>query len=54
MGLWPDILYAVAAFLSGSIPWSWLLGKFRGVDIRNEGSGNTGATNLFRVCGRGV
>ncbi|MCD4700674.1 MAG: glycerol-3-phosphate 1-O-acyltransferase PlsY [Candidatus Aegiribacteria sp.] len=52
MSLWPDILYAAAAFLSGSIPWSWLLGKFRGIDIRNEGSGNTGATNLFRVCGR--
>ena len=54
MNLWPDVLYPVAAFLSGSIPWSWLLGKLRGVDIRNEGSGNTGATNLLRVCGRGV
>ncbi len=54
MSLWPEALYAAAAFLSGSIPWSWLLGKFRGIDIRNEGSGNTGATNLFRVCGRGA
>ena len=54
MNLWPGIIYVAAAFLSGSIPWSWLLGKFRGIDIRNEGSGNTGATNLFRVCGRGI
>ena len=54
MNLWPGNIYVAAAFLSGSIPWSWLLGKFRGIDIRNEGSGNTGATNLFRVCGRGI
>lgn len=54
MNLWPDTLYVAAAFLSGSIPWSWILGKFRGIDIRNEGSGNTGATNLFRVCGKGA
>ncbi|NOQ22687.1 MAG: glycerol-3-phosphate 1-O-acyltransferase PlsY [Candidatus Aegiribacteria sp.] len=54
MSLWPDVLYAAAAFLSGSIPWSWLLGKSRGIDIRNQGSGNAGATNLLRVCGRGA
>ncbi|MCK5115337.1 MAG: glycerol-3-phosphate 1-O-acyltransferase PlsY [Candidatus Aegiribacteria sp.] len=54
MNLWPGIIYLAAAFLSGSVPWSWILGKFRGIDIRNEGSGNTGATNLFRVCGRGT
>lgn len=54
MNFWPDCFYYAVAFLSGSIPWSWLLGRFRGVDIRNAGSGNAGATNLFRVCGRGV
>ncbi len=54
MSLWPDVLYVAAAFLSGSVPWSWLLGKFKGIDIRKEGSGNTGATNLFRTCGKGV
>lgn len=52
MSLWPDVLYIVAAFLSGSVPWSWILGKFRGIDIRSKGSGNTGATNLFRICGK--
>lgn len=54
MSLWPDVLYVVAAFLSGSVPWSWILGKFRGIDIRSKGSGNTGATNLFRICGKGA
>ena len=54
MSLWPDVLYIVAAFLSGSVPWSWLLGKLRGIDIRSMGSGNTGATNLFRICGKGA
>jgi len=53
MSLWPDAIYFAAAFLSGSIPFSWILGKLRGVDIRKCGSGNTGATNLFRVCGKG-
>ncbi|RKZ10320.1 acyl-phosphate glycerol 3-phosphate acyltransferase [Candidatus Fermentibacteria bacterium] len=54
MSLWPDVLYITAAFLSGSVPWSWILGKFRGIDIRSKGSGNTGATNLFRICGKGA
>jgi glycerol-3-phosphate acyltransferase PlsY len=54
MTLWPGVFYVLLAFVSGSIPWSWILGKIRGVDIRKEGSGNTGATNLFRVCGRGI
>lgn len=54
MTLWPGVFYVLFAFVSGSVPWSWILGKFRGVDIRKEGSGNTGATNLFRVCGKGA
>ena len=48
-----DILIVLAAFLSGSVPWSYLIGRARGKDIRKAGSGNTGATNLFRLCGRG-
>ena len=35
----------------GSIPFAFLLGKLKGVDIRKVGSGNVGATNLFRVAG---
>ncbi len=37
----------------GSIPWSLLVGRMRGVDIRQHGSGNAGATNAWRVLGRG-
>jgi len=41
----------VGAYLLGSIPFGWLLGKARGVDIREHGSRNIGATNCWRVCG---
>ncbi|MFG0247147.1 MAG: glycerol-3-phosphate 1-O-acyltransferase PlsY [Phycisphaerales bacterium JB052] len=40
------------AFLSGSIPFGYLIGKVNGIDIRAHGSGNIGATNLGRVLGR--
>lgn len=43
--------YLLLAFLSGSVPFSWLLGKLKGVDLREHGSGNPGATNLLRTCG---
>ena len=42
---------AVGAFLAGGIPFSWLLGKVAGFDLRREGSGNPGATNLYRTAG---
>jgi len=43
-----------AAYLLGSIPTGLLLGKAYGIDVRNEGSGNIGATNLYRTVGRKV
>jgi len=42
----------VAAFLIGSIPTGWLLGKMRGIDLREHGSKNIGATNALRVLGK--
>lgn len=46
------ILSIIAAYLLGSIPTAVWVGKtFYGVDVRNEGSGNAGATNVIRVLG---
>ena len=43
----------VLSFLIGSFPTAYCLGKLlRGVDIRQHGSGNVGATNVFRVIGK--
>jgi glycerol-3-phosphate acyltransferase PlsY len=42
----------VIAYLLGSIPFGLIIGKLkRGIDIRDQGSGKTGATNLMRVAG---
>jgi glycerol-3-phosphate acyltransferase PlsY len=40
---------AVAAYLIGSIPFGFLIGKARGIDLRKVGSGNYGATNVYRA-----
>lgn len=45
------ILTAALAYLLGSIPTGFIVGKSRGVDIRSVGSGNIGATNVFRALG---
>src|SRR5512145_2539847 len=48
------IIIAILAYLAGSIPSAYIAGRLKGVDIRNEGSGNSGATNAFRVLGPAV
>ena len=48
------IIVIVSAYLIGSIPTGLLLGKAYGIDVRKEGSGNIGATNLYRTVGRKV
>jgi len=46
------VAVGAAAFVIGAIPFSWLLGKWGArVDLRRVGSGNPGATNLYRVAG---
>lgn len=45
------IVAVVLSYLSGSIPFAAAAGKLRGVDLRKHGSGNLGATNVFRVLG---
>ena len=39
------------SYLAGSIPFAYLAGKAKGVDLREHGSGNLGATNAVRVLG---
>ena len=46
------ILTALAAYLLGSIPTGYLLGRAKGVDLRTVGSGNIGATNAMRALGK--
>ena len=48
-----NLLVALIAYLIGSIPTGFLMAKMRGVDIRSVGSGNIGATNVFRILGKG-
>jgi glycerol-3-phosphate acyltransferase PlsY len=44
--------WLVASYLLGAIPTSYLVGKiFRGIDLREHGSRNLGATNLYRTLG---
>ena len=43
---------AALAYLLGSIPTGFLVGKARGIDIRAVGSGNIGATNALRILGK--
>jgi glycerol-3-phosphate acyltransferase PlsY len=49
-----EIVLTIAAYLLGSIPTGLLLAKAFGVDIRSTGSGNIGATNVYRTLGRSV
>jgi glycerol-3-phosphate acyltransferase PlsY len=45
------IVGVIIAYLAGSIPSAYLAGKLKGVDLRQHGSGNLGATNVVRVLG---
>ncbi len=42
---------ALLSFLAGSLPWAYLAGRLKGIDIRSVGSGNVGATNAARSIG---
>ncbi len=45
------LLSLFVAYLAGSFPTAWLAGRARGVDVGSMGSGNYGATNVFRTLG---
>jgi glycerol-3-phosphate acyltransferase PlsY len=49
------VLLLAAAYLLGSIPTGYLVAKgVKGIDIRQHGSGGTGATNVLRTVGKGA
>ncbi len=46
------ILCICCSYITGSIPFGYLIGRFRGVNLFEVGSGNIGATNVWRVLGK--
>ena len=53
LSLLVGLVFAVFAYLLGSLPNGYWLGKYlQGIDIREHGSGSTGATNVFRTLGK--
>lgn len=44
-------LAIAVAYLVGSLPTAYLVGRLRGIDVRRVGSGNMGATNVYRTLG---
>ncbi len=51
---WLPYLWIPLGYVIGSTPVGFLAGKLKGIDIREHGSGNIGATNVLRVLGKGV
>lgn len=47
-----NVIYIVAAYLIGSVPFGYLAGRLNGLDLREHGSCNIGATNAVRVLGK--
>ena len=47
------LLVLALSYLLGAVPWSLVVARVKGVDLRRHGSGNAGATNALRVLGKG-
>ena len=46
------IISVLISYLIGAIPFSFIIGKANGHDVRKEGSANPGASNVLRLCGK--
>ena len=46
------LILIIIAYFAGSIPFAYIFAKIKGINIRNIGSGNIGATNLSRALGK--
>ncbi len=54
MSLWAIASTLLPAYLLGALPWSLWVARLRGSDLRALGSGNLGATNVYRQLGPGL
>jgi glycerol-3-phosphate acyltransferase PlsY len=52
--LLPFALLTLAGYVCGATPFGYLAGRLKGIDIRQHGSGNIGATNVIRTLGKGI
>ncbi|CAN1212029.1 Glycerol-3-phosphate acyltransferase [Tumidithrix helvetica PCC 7403] len=50
--MWVEYCLLIVAYLLGSIPTGYIAGRLAGIDIRQHGSGSTGATNVWRTVGK--
>ena len=46
------IIWIAAAYFAGAVPFGFIIGRMRGVDVRTVGSKNIGATNVYRTVGK--
>ncbi|MBI2304062.1 MAG: glycerol-3-phosphate acyltransferase [Chloroflexi bacterium] len=49
--MWLEVVALLVGYLFGSIPFVYLIGRLRGIDLRRHGSGNVGAGNLWQTVG---
>lgn len=54
MEVFINICFVVIAYLVGAVPFGYIAGRVKGVDLREHGSRNIGATNAVRVLGKRV
>ena len=45
------LIVAIIAYFLGAIPFGWLIGKIKNVDVFSEGDGLPGAANILRIIG---